>query len=261
MRVSVVNFCSTALEMLKFSTKYAIENAGTDDFDYFVVTWNPTYEVKSWIEENPTILRSTYHTNLNLSYVPNIRAMMNSGFDVGFDRNDYVVPINTDMMFGNNWLTNLTRVADENTIPSSVTVMPMSGPYIHTADFGIPTFHTFDLDKWKQEEARLTNAYDILESKNKTDHVLTPSDFDGNWKSCARFPYVIHRNWWSRFGPWSPEIPVGSLDSSDRLFFGRCANSGARLILSTNSLVYHYEAVERRSGNRPVGVEYMENGK
>jgi len=247
MRVSIVNFCSTAVEMLDFSSKMMQENAGTKDFDYIVVTWKPTPEVLVWIKEHPEVIQVEYQTNENLGYVPNLRAMMNSGFDAGYKLNDWVCVINTDMAFGRNWLLNLVRHAKENVIPNSIHLTPIHGPHVITVDLGITTAKTFDFERfWKMHD------------KLYQDGILT-EEKRGGWLACATFPYVLHRKWWECYGPWETDLGEHQ-ESPDRRFFRRCHEAGARFILVLDSICYHHEAVERR-GKRPPGLEHLPEGR
>lgn len=259
MRVSVVNFCSTAVEMLDFSSRMLMDNAGTGDFDYIVVTWNPTDEVLAWLKERPGIFHRSYETRPELDYVPNLRAMMSQGFDEGYKLNDYVAIVNTDMAFGHEWLANLARRASEDVVPNSVHLTPVSGEGATAANFGVPTDATFDLTGFWQMHDRLRAKADQDSRDSGLDQILTVAQRGGNWRSCATMPYVVHRKWWERFGPWAPNVEPGK-ESPDRQFFGRCAAGGARLILCLDSVVYHHEKVERTMARRPVGIENMPNG-
>lgn len=254
MRVSVVNFCSTALDMLDFSSKMLIENAGTDDFDYIVVTWNPTPEVEKWIADYKQhknriqIWRGCYFTNDKLTYIPNLRAMMSFGFDAGYLRNDWVVIVNTDMAFGRNWLVNLVRRAGKDVIPNSLHLTPIVGPNVITVDLGVPTVKTFDISRfWKLHDELYREKVETEEER-------------GGWRNTNTFPYVIHRKWWDACGPWRPNHIKGQ-DSPDRQFFERCHKAGAKFVLVHDSIVYHHEAVERRQKKRPVGIENMPEGQ
>jgi hypothetical protein len=255
MRVSVVNFCSTAIEMLKFSTGMIFDNAGTDDFDYYVVTWLPTPEVVTWIEyAGYPIIRIPFETQPGLDYVPQLRAMMNHGFDTGILANDWVVPVNTDMAFAKGWLANLVRRATEpGVIPNSLHITPTpagdpsaQGVGIIYGNFGLPTADTFDLIGFERLAERL-----------REDRVATQDEVPGGWRSCATFPYALHRSWWARYGPWALRHEGG--DAPDRRFFAICADHGAKFLLCRDSIVYHHEAVERR-GRRPPGAEHMAEG-
>jgi len=247
MRVSVVNFCSTAVDMLRFSTEMLLEHAGTEDFDYIVVTWNPTLCVESYCRTHPQIIPIVYKTDDTLDYVPNLRAMMNHGFDMGFELNEYVAIVNTDMAFGRDWLKNLMKHASEDVIPNSLHIAPIEGPNIITENCGVPTKRTFDTDKfWKLHD---TLFEDRIEKDSER----------GGWEATNTLPYVIHQKWWEQFGPWNPEVGKHKLPP-DRRFFGRVAGGGAQYILVHDSVCYHHEAVERRN-MRPVGIEDMPEGR
>jgi hypothetical protein len=226
----------------------AIENAGTADFDYIVITWNPIPEVVKWLVEHPGIIRVDYHTNKVHDYIPNLRLMMGMGFTEGFKRNEWITVINTDMAFGENWLINLARRAEEDIIPNSLCLSPITWPSVITANLGITTNKTFNFDKfWKLHN-------ELYEDKIETEEQR------GGWRTCASFPYILHKKWWERCGPWEAEI--GSHKSPpDQRFFERCHEAGAKFIMVHDSIVYHHEAVERRSKIRPVGVENMPEGK
>lgn len=231
-----------------------IQNAGIDDFDYIIVTWNPTPEVEKWIadhrqrKDGTQIWRGCYFTDKKLAYVPNLRAMFNFGFDAGYARNDWVAIVNTDMAFGENWLINLVRRAEENVIPNSLHLTPTIGSNVITVDLGVPTAKTFHIGRfWK------------LHRELCTDKVETEED-RGGWRACATMPYIIHRKWWNACGPWEPNH-IRGCESPDRRFFGRCHDAGARFILVHDSICYHHEAVERRGKARPIGIENMPEGK
>ncbi len=254
-----MNFCSTAMDMLLFSTQSALSNAGTGEFDYVVVTWNPSPDVEEWLESQRGLYRARYETDESLDYVPNLRKMMSFGFDEGYKLNDYVAIVNTDMAFGRDWLLNLARRATPDVIPNSVHVTPVKAPFIVTADLGVPTSQTFAQAKWNLLHDRLFEAAKARAIKESRDMVLTPADRGGDWRSCATMPYVLHRKWWDAHGPWEPNLE-GKSEAPDRRFFGRCADAGAQFILCEDSICYHHEAVERRGARRPIGVESMKAG-
>lgn len=248
MRVSIVNFVSTALEMLKFSSEMLLQNAGTEDFDYLVVTWNPTNKVAQWIWQHEEIIPISYNTNMQYAYVPNLRLMFNRGFEAGYNWNDWVAIVNTDMAFGKDWLANLMRRASEQVIPNSLHLAPISGPNIITADLGIPAPATFNMHKfWRLHDRYFADLVETEEDR-------------GDWRACATLPYIVHKTWWEACGPWEPEHEPGE-PPPDRKFFERCHRAGAKFVLCHDSIVYHHEAVERRSGRRPIGVEDMPEGK
>jgi len=279
MRVTVVNFCSTAVDMLKFSSEQLIEHAGTSDFDYLLVTMNPDKWVKEYVEAThlgnemnlsvtvgdpvplqfysstgrgcPDFAVMNYHAryepNPKLAFVPNLRAMFNFGWTVGHELNDYVCIVNTDMAFGEDWLVNLMKRATEDVIPNSLVISPARGPHLIQRNFGRPAHGSFDMAGWVE-------AHDDVREEG----CIQTAEFRGGWQNCALLPYVIHRKWWDLCGPWEVNHRIGQAPP-DRQFFGRCVEAGAELIVCHDSVCYHHEAAERR-GPRPPGLEKMREG-
>ena len=247
MRVSVVNFCSTALDMLEFSSRELLRTAGTEEFDYLVVTWNPSPEVQQWLEAHPEAVQVEYPTDPELDYVPNLRQMFNRGFQAGCEMNDYVCIVNTDMAFGTDWLINLMRRATPEIIPNSLHLSPIIGSNIISVNCGIPTEATFDVSRFKR-------LHDMLfEDKVETEEQR------GGWRNTNTMPYIVHKQWWEKCGPWRPNHVVGQ-EPPDRQFFRRIHEAGGKYVLCRDSICYHHEAVERRSKVRPVGIETMPEG-
>lgn len=247
-RVSIFNCVSTALDMLKFSTDAILGNAGTDNFDYIVVHWLATQEVAEYLEElkykysNIQLLK--YSTNNSVGYVPNLRGMMNAGFDRGFKLNEYCGLVNTDMYFGKDWLSNLVKYTTQDTIVNSVHITPIKGPHVITANLGIPEYGKFNMDKFDNLYKSLYK--DKLETERER----------GGWLSTNTMPYLIPKKYWDIAGPW--ELTITGNSTPDRRFFQRCKNAGAVFTMSHSSIVYHHEAVERR-GVRPEGARGMRN--
>ena len=245
MRVSIINCVSAALDMLKFSTDAIFNNAGTDNFDYIVVIWLPSDEVMKYIESNENINIVLHETIKEVGYVPNLRAMINDGFDYGYILNDYCGLVNTDMYFGKDWLKNLVKYASDETIVNSVHISPIIGSNVISADLGIPTYSTFKMEKFNE-------LYKSLYSD-----VLVTEEYCGGWRATNTMPYLIHKKWWEKCGKWELKINGGK-ESPDRRFFKRCHEAGARFTKSKSSIVYHHEKVER-SGKRPEGARMMVN--
>lgn len=246
-RVSIFNCVSTAYEMLRFSSDAIIQNSGYDNYDYIVVTWGPTPEVIRYLDE----LRSkydfvhviSYETNKSIPYVPNLRGMMNRGFDYGFELNDYCGLVNTDQYFGKDWLINLVKYANENDIVNSTHITPIHGPHVITANLGIPEYGRFNMAEFNRLYEKL--YVDKLETEEER----------GGWLATNTMPYLIPKKFWKIAGPW--ELMLGRESSPDRRFFQRCKDAGAHFTMSRSSIVYHHEAVERRSGNRPEEAKNM----
>jgi len=245
-RVSIFNCVSTALEMLKFSTDAIYDNAGTDNFDYIIVTWLPSQEVVDYLNDLKTkkpVHIIEHKTIESVGYVPNLRGMMNDGFNYGFELNNYCGLVNTDQYFGKDWLINLMKHANENDIVNSVHITPISGSHVVTANLGIPEYDKFDMDGFNKLYEKLFQ--DKLETEEER----------GGWMATNTMPYLIPKRFWKECGPWELTLANGT---PDRNFFTRCHDAGARFTMSMNSIVYHYEAVERR-GVRPKGAEHMNN--
>lgn len=246
-RVSIFNCVSTAYEMLRFSSDAIIENSGYDNYDYIIVTWGPTLKVIRYLNElknkHDFVHVIEYKTNKSVSFVPNLRGMMNRGFDYGFELNNYCGLVNTDQYFGKGWLINLVKYANKNDIVNSTHITPIKGAHVIIADLGIPEYGKFNMDEFNR-------LYDELyEDKLETEEER------GGWLATNTMPYLIPKCFWKEAGPW--ELMLCNNSSPDRRFFQRCKDIGAHFTMSRSSIVYHHEAVERRSGNRPEDAKNM----
>ena len=243
-RVSLFNCVSTAVEMLRFSTDSIYNNAGTDNFDYIVVTWLPSQEVLNYLEDlkKQRPVHIIEHKTIDtVGFVPNLRGMMNDGFDYGFKLNNYTSLMNTDMYCGKDWLINLVKYANENDIVNSTHITPIQGPHVITANLGIPEYGRFNISKFNEIYNR--EFKDVIETEEQR----------GGWRSTNTMPYLIPKRFWEKCGPWDLTITV---ETPDRLFFQRCHDAGAHFTMSRSSIAYHHEAVER-TGKRPKGAEHM----
>jgi hypothetical protein len=247
--VTVVQFCSTVHGMLAFSDTMLRANAGPLNYRYVLVMWRPTDLVQEYARsmKRRGCDLVYYEEDPSIGYVPNLRRMMSRGFDEAYKRTDYACVLNTDMAFGTDWLFNLVRRATPEIIPNSIHVTPVDTPWVEIYNFGIPEIGTFDLDGFWELHKRLF-----------ADKVTTEADYP-SWEYCATFPYVMHRQWWEKCGPWAPEHVVGG-PAPDRLFFHRVHAAGAQFVKCHDSICYHHEAVERRGKARPIGMENMEMG-
>ena len=247
-RVSIFNCVSNAYEMLRFSSDAIIDNAGYDNFDYIVVTWDPSEDVIVYLnnlkEMYSFVHVITYETNPAVPFVPNLRGMMNMGFDYGFSLNKYCGLVNTDQYFGKDWLLNLVKYATEDSIVNSTHITPINGPHVVTADLGVPEYGKFNIDGFNELYTKLYE--DILQTE----------DDRGGWLATNTMPYLIPKKFWEIAGPWELLLKTGEV-SPDRRFFQRCKDAGAYFTMSRSSIVYHHEAVERRSGNRPIDAKNM----
>lgn len=247
-KVSIFNCVSTAYEMLRFSSDSLIDNAGYNDYDYIIVTWGPTEEVSNYLKELSNkysfVHIVPYQTNKDIPYVPNLRAMMNTGFTFGFELNNYCGLVNTDMYFGKNWLINLVKYANENSIVNSTFLGPVNHPSYINVNLGIPEYNKFDLEKFN-------TLYDRLYA----DKIETEEERGGH-KATTTMPYLLPKGFWESSGPWELRLENSS-ESPDVRFFDRCKKNGAHFVMSRSSIVYHHEAVERRGNKRPAGAENM----
>lgn len=247
-RVSIFNCVSNAYEMLRFSSDSILNNSGYDNFDYIIVTWGPSLEVLEYLAQlnacNSNVHVVEYQTNPEVPFVPNLRGMMNKGFDYGFSLNEYCGLTNTDQYFGKDWLLNLVKYANPDEIVNSVHISPIVGPNVVTADLGITEYGTFNMDKFDE-------MYDDLYE----DVLITEADRGNDWRALNTMPYLIPKRFWEAAGPW--ELLLGHPHSPDVRFFERCSKAGAKFTMSGSSIVYHHEAVERRSGTRPDEARNM----
>ena len=254
MRVSIVNCVSTAADLMKFSDQSLLRSAGHANFDYVVVKWLASPEVDEYLARLPAIVHSIqpvegicvhvveHQTDPAVGYVPNLRAMMNLGFSEGFRLNAYCGLVNTDCYFGPGWLRNLERYATEDRVVNSLHITRATAPRpvrgIVTEDLGIPLVGSFRFQ-------RFVTLYD---THYRDELYEAPAD---DYRQAATMPYLFHRKYWEACGPWELTTEKGTPDVR---FFDRVAAAGAKFCLSLSSIVYHYEALERR-GKRPAGAE------
>jgi hypothetical protein len=258
MRVSIVNCVSTAYDMMRFSDLSLLQYARHANFDYIVVKWLASRQVEKYLaDELPeAIIKFSpiegvclhvveYETNSTVGYVPNLRAMMNAGFDLGFRLNEYCGLVNTDCYFGPGWLKALARRAKPTRVINSLHITAATPPKpvqgIITEDLGSPLPGKFNTP-------RFVRLYD---THYKNQVTIAPPD---DYRQCATMPYLFHRDYWQRCGPW--ELSPIEGEPPDVRFFNRIKQAGAEFALAHDSIVYHHEAVERR-GKRPKGAERL----
>ena len=237
MKVSGFNICSEWLEGLKFSTEMAIENAG-NDLDYILILWNPSKEVfdystKIILNSNiEKIYIETYKTDESLSFIENLRNCFNMGFDKGFEFNEYTCGINTDMAFNKDWLANLVKYADENSIINCRQIEPNPTMHHEVKDFGeIP--NGFNMED-----------FELYANSISKDKLITEKDWQeirGNYYVRAdATPHLIHKSIWEKVGHWNVKI-VGDVD-----WFNRAKAMGFKNMKSLGSIVYHAGAGETK---------------
>jgi len=238
MGVSVYNIISEAIDLLEFSSKYAIENAGMD-FTYIVILWNPNREVMNWVynkkylqylnESNSKDMEFYYfyyQTNPKLDFLPNLRSCFNLGFDKSLEFNDYVCGINTDMMFYFDWLLNLYKYKKEDAVINCREIDPRPTVHHEVKDFGEPGYD-FPVDEYYKYCSSLY-----------IDKVVTEEEWFGPRADST--PHLMHKNTWDKFGPWEVEIVA------DVNFFNKIKKGGIKNMKSLGSIVYHYGKSETR---------------
>lgn len=265
MRISIVNCVSTAAKMMRFSDESLFKNADYNDFDYVIVKWLPSPDVVEYLAELPEIAKQhcpgcsvhvlTHQTDSTIGYVPNLRAMMNEGFAYGFAINEYCGLTNTDVYHGPGWLSGLiryaapTRVVNSQhitAVPASVMDHPLRG--IINENLGVPEPESFNLTRFTE-----------LWQHYWEPRILTSTEINGlgGYRQCATMPYLFHRQYWEKCGPWETTLNADPTRAPDRRFFDRINDAGAEFALSLESVIYHHEAVERRR-TRPKGAEHLQ---
>ena len=244
--------------MMGFSDESLFRNAGHDEIDYVVVKWLASCDVEDYLLALPSIAFGfsdryrvyvvEHQTDNSVGYVPNLRAMMNDGFTLGFNLNEYCGLTNTDVYHGPGWLSGLVRYVAPWRIINSLHITASSPPHpvagIITENLGVPEPGTFNLPRFM--EIYRERYRDESISSVKMSSV-------GGYRQCATMPYLFHRRYWESCGPWELTLENGTPDVR---FFDRVSAAGAEFMLSYASIIYHHEAVERRR-HRPRGAEGM----
>jgi len=225
MRVSVFNICSEAIDLLKFSTKYAFENAG-NEFDYILILWNPSKEVEDYAKEVGNVFY--YKTDKNLDFIQNLRNCFNMGFNKGFEFNNYTCGINTDMAFYKNWLKNLVKFRKKDSIINCRQIEPNPTPYHEVANFGCPG-ENFDLE-----------GFYIFCNNIYEDRLISEEEWG---RRCDATPHLISREIWEKVGEWNVK---SNNPPSDVRWFNKAKLLGFKNTKSLGSIVYHYGREETR---------------
>jgi len=252
-RVSIVNCVSEALEMLKFSSEQLITNAGTDNFDYIIVGWNTTPQVDRCIEQlgekfkesHPglRVIRVDHETIKDIGYVPNLRAMINVGFNKAFELNEYGGLVNTDQAFYKDWLVNLVKHCNPKHMVTS-TLIEAGRTRHHRADFGLTEYGSFNLGSFNSLCRRIIQP----------DKLITATEREGIWgdpgyKNIESLPYLFHRDMWEKAGPWELTLTSGTPDVN---FFDKAHACGFEFVMSGDSIAYHVGGVERGATGKSV---------
>ncbi|MDP2855932.1 MAG: hypothetical protein Q8N90_02285 [bacterium] len=250
-RVSIVNCVSEAIEMLRFSSEQLIENAGTDNFDYIIVCWNTTPSVDEYIAKlnnkyiktrpKMKVFRIDHKEIPSIGYVPNLRAMINEGFNKAFELNQYGGLVNTDQAFYENWLINLVKHCNPEKAISSVVATPKAIGSHHQIDFGITEYGKFNINGFSEFCKRIIKSGKLIsESELKGQQNIEYLSFLG-------LPCLFPREMWLKAGPWELTISSGTPDVN---FFKRAHKNGFEFTRSCDSITYHLEGGERGKAGR-----------
>jgi len=241
MGVSVFNCVSNALDMLKFSSENLLGTAG-HPLDYIVVHWNSGHEVLCYLQylqdqhaypkSGSKIHLVPYTTDDTIGFVPNLRKMINHGFDEGFKLNDYCGLVNTDQAFAPGWLANMVPHLDPDKLIIARMVESGRMPSSHeTHDFGDTTHEAFKLEdfvRWAGDNGKSTTT------------------------AISRgigMPYFLHSRQWDRHGPWDCIASTEGTGAPDQRFFWSMRDAGVPWIRVENAITYHVGAVERTKPN------------
>ena len=236
MHVGVHNCVSNALEMLEFSSESLVKNA-EHPFDYVLISWNSKPAVLDWIAQfaervkllhkHVTFHHYKYETNPKVGFVPNLRAMINKGFDRCFDLGcDYAGLVNTDQAFGPYWLQRMVPHLDPKRMVISRMIEAGRMPTKHEAiDFGDTKPGRFNSARWMEW---------CQQNAKSTTEVI---------KGGIGMPYLLHKDVWSTYGPWELIVKPGA--APDQKFFYAMRDAGIEWLRVNDALSYHVGAVER----------------
>ncbi len=250
-RTGIVNCVSEAYEMLRFSSDHLITNAGTNSFDYVIVCWNPSRAVEDYIanlekklEASETrVVRVDHQSIDHIGYVPNLRAMINDGYEKAFELDDYAGLVNTDQAFYKNWLLNLVKHSKPNRMVGSTLI-----------EAGSTRHYRFDLGTTEYSRFDTTTFNKLCGLLSKPGELMIDEDLEGLWgdtgyKNMVSLPHVFHRSMWEKVGPWELTLANGTPDVN---FFDRAHAAGFEFVVSADSLAYHMGGAERGATGKSV---------
>lgn len=256
----VVLYCSigSAIDLAQFSILGplgAIQNAGLppEDFDIVFMTWKSSPQVYAWLKENNLKYEDQVYDE-GKGFLWNLyKCAWNAGYRVGFQHADYVCAIATDHAFAPNWLANLMKNAKPNRVVNCKLIEPGTCETLHQIrNLGITAEGRFDERSWKAlYEQLLVDGKDQL----ATDEKQYGHRFDAS-------PFVMPRDVWDAFGPWS-QVPVNNSPDPDGKFinavtgdthaFNRYKSGGVEVVKALDAISYHSGAGETMS-NAKAGV-------
>ncbi|HRI34940.1 MAG TPA: hypothetical protein PLD02_14420 [Saprospiraceae bacterium] len=229
----------SALDMAKFSIKSALDNAGMDDYNIIFICWKTSNEVYDWLKENNFEYYDIGYDE-GKGFLHNLYRGWNAGYEFGFKKANYVVPIATDHAFYKNWLLNLVKHATPNRIVNCKLIEPGTLPSLHTTrNFGLPIEGEFQMDEF------LAFCKEISQ-----DH-LVMSRYEYTHRLDA-MPFLCSKDVWERFGPMNLGLnAVGTTGDSD--WFERCEAGGVEITKALDSISFHGGGLETRR-NEKIGV-------
>ncbi len=268
MRVSIFNCVSTALDMMRYTDEAMFANAGHYDWDYIVVKWLASPAVNRYLADLTTrvpvkypgvkVHVVEYMTNPKVGYVPNLRGMINAGFQFGFGLNDYAGLVNTDLYCGPGWLLGLLKYAALQRFITGLLLTPVKLDYPGVGfvgvNLGVPEPRVFN-----------TRQFLKIRGERRKDNLILCQDIggEGGYRQMCMIPYLFHRSWWDKCGPWELTCnwPKTAFDrrthiAPDMRFFGRMERSGCEFAMTHGCITYHHEKVER-TRPRPRGAEHL----
>jgi hypothetical protein len=151
----------------------------------------------------------------------------NNNILVDIAKHDIVSYLQSDMVIGPHYDTNILSQLEDNSILSSTRVEPpLHGYSDHTItyDFGIdPT--VFDMDKW--------NSYsESIKSNTASEYFFAP--------------YTFYKKVWQNLGGYDTRFRRAREDSD---LVQRCIQAGIKLIQTWEANVYHFTCVSSRGKN------------
>ncbi|MCD6139051.1 MAG: hypothetical protein J7J91_10915 [Deltaproteobacteria bacterium] len=226
--MKVVIYCPVAdeIEMFRFATRYALENAGTECEFVAVIDSITSREVRDYIREKGYSTLEVKGERGDWLY--NLYACWNRGYDAFYEYNaDVVVPFGVDHAFYKGWLKYLVKYVKPNRIVNCKLIESGRLPSIHECrDFGEPVEGRFKLKEFYEYCER------IWRDELVTDERSYGRRFDA-------MPFAVPKEVWELYGPMPKRIVDGV--TGDTYFFNRCRENGVEIVKSLGSISYHYQ--------------------
>lgn len=192
-----------------------------------------------YMEFNPPVLSDLEHEKLGFAkpeYIGRVYAAYNYG--IKKSKTPLVVLINSDMVFSENWLENLIKLDDGESIVSCTLVErrhPKFGvfPGAIEANFG-SSFRNLDWGKWKE----FSRNYIQMEIPISSGGPYMPALFHKSW--FEEYSFYPEGNIRIHEKPYSEVSMYG-----DEYLFSTFQRFGIRHISASSSLCYHFKEGER----------------